>query len=112
MVVHPDVTATLKENALPEIFYGDCSDEDTKWAIEHLVPEPLIPTATEVTLTTENYGKVDRIYIHTLKDQAVTHTLQQQMVKANPCEVMTLETSHSPWLSAPEQLTEYLLKLA
>jgi pimeloyl-ACP methyl ester carboxylesterase len=112
LVVHPDTTATLKEEALKDIFYGDCSDEDIKWAIEHLVPEPLIPTATPVSLTNQNYGQVERIYIQTQKDQAITPAIQEQMVKANPCEVMTLETSHSPWLSAPEHLCEHLLKLA
>jgi pimeloyl-ACP methyl ester carboxylesterase len=49
-------TVTVRDEALKEVFYGDCSDEDVAWARARLVPEPLRapgppPTAPAPPLT-------------------------------------------------------------
>lgn len=104
-------TLTIKDEVLEEVFYEDCSEEDVKWAIDRLVPEPAAPIGTPVSLTDGNYGQVDRVYIETLRDRAISHPFQKTMVENNPCEVLTLPTSHSPFISAPDELAEHLLKL-
>ena len=39
-------------------FFHDCSEEDQKWAVDHIRPEPAGPVQDCVQLTEANYGKV------------------------------------------------------
>jgi pimeloyl-ACP methyl ester carboxylesterase len=103
---------TIKDEWLKEAFYGDCSDEDTEWAKSLLVLQATAPFATPVNTSEENYGTVRRFYISCLRDRAITPSAQKKMYKALPCEkVIFMDTSHSPFLSAPEKLTSHLLSL-
>jgi pimeloyl-ACP methyl ester carboxylesterase len=54
------------------VSYNDCSDEDIAWAAPLLVPEPTAPMQTPVRVSSENFGRVPRIYIETLRDNGVT----------------------------------------
>jgi pimeloyl-ACP methyl ester carboxylesterase len=54
------------------VSYNDCSDEDIAWAAPLLVPEPTAPMQTPVRISSENFGRVPRIYIETLRDNGVT----------------------------------------
>ena len=100
---------TIKDEWLKEAFYGDCSDEDTNWAKSLLVPQATAPFATPVNTTEKNYGLVRRFYISCLKDRAITPSAQEKMYKTLPCEkVVEMDTSHSPFLSVPEELVRHL----
>jgi pimeloyl-ACP methyl ester carboxylesterase len=102
----------IKDEWLREAFYGDCSEEETAWAKSLLVPQATAPFATPVNTTEINYGKVRRFYISCLCDKAITPSAQKKMFTALPCEnVIFMETSHSPFLSAPELLASHLLSL-
>ncbi len=95
-----------------EVFYNDCSDEDIAWAQSLLVPAPLQIAFTPVATTEKNFGRVPRYYIECLRDRAITHSCQRRMYMALPCErVFTLDTSHSPFLSAPQALVDHLLAI-
>jgi len=111
MVVAEDgASATLKEESVRELFFGDCSDEDAERAASLLSPEPLAPLTTPASITDANFGRVPRIYIETSEDKAVLPSLQKQMYEASPCQrVISMSTSHSPFLSAPEELVKHLL---
>ena len=113
LVVSDDqVSVTLKDEAVEQVFYGDCSPEDIAQAKARLTPEPLAPASTPVSLTEENFGRVPRTYIECLADRAIPPSLQKRMFEASPCErVITMSTSHSPFLSAPEELAGHLLEL-
>lgn len=105
-------SATLRGDSLRDAFYGDCSDEDAAWAASLLVPEALAPATTPLCTTEANWGRVPRIYIETLQDRALPPPLQQRMYTASPCErVITMDTSHSPFLSAPQQVASHLLSV-
>ena len=92
------------------VSYNTCSDEAVAWAGPHLVPEPTKPMQTPVTVTEENFGRIPRIYIETLQDKGVTAILQKQMYTNLPCrQVISMNTDHSPFMSAPEELTQHLL---
>ena len=109
-VADDQTAAIVKEEAVRERFYGDCSDEDVERALSLLSPEPLAPATTSVSISDENYGRVPRVYIETLEDKAVPPSLQKQMYEALPCErVISMTTSHPPFLSAPEELVKHLL---
>lgn len=103
--------ATLREDAIPAIFYHDCSQEDVAWARSRLVgPHPSLPLVTPIHVTEENFGRIPRVYITCLQDKALVPAVQRKMYTALPCDrVFSLDTSHSPFLSAPEELAGLLL---
>jgi pimeloyl-ACP methyl ester carboxylesterase len=102
----------LKQEAFKVALYADCSDEDVALATVLLTPEPNGPVATPLQLSDENFGRVVRVYIETLQDKGMTPTLQKKMYTAAPCQkIISMETSHSPFLSAPEKLVSHLTAL-
>jgi len=95
-----------------EVFYNDCSEEDIARAQSLLVPAPVQIAFTPVATSENNFGRVPRYYIECLRDRAITHPCQRRMYTAMPCErVFTLDTSHSPFLSAPQALVDHLLAI-
>jgi pimeloyl-ACP methyl ester carboxylesterase len=104
--------ATVKDRVIQDAFYGDCSAEDVARAKSLLVPQALAPFATPVNTTEENFGRVPRVYIECLQDRAISISLQRRMYTALPCQkVITMDTSHSPFFSAPEALVAHLISL-
>ncbi len=103
----------FKEGApLKDMFYGDCSDEDVARAISLLVPDALAPQGTPVRISAEHFGRVPRIYIECLRDRALTPPFQKRMYTATPCQaILSMETSHSPFFSAPQELVHHLTSL-
>jgi pimeloyl-ACP methyl ester carboxylesterase len=60
--------ATVKDEAIKDAFYGDCSAEDVARAKSLLVPQAAAPFGTPVNTTAENFGRVPRVYIECLQD--------------------------------------------
>lgn len=103
------LTGIVRPSQVQRLFYHDCSEEDVRFAQERLVPQPLLPLADAVSITGENFGRVPRYYIECIGDQAIGIEQQRRMHQATPCAgVFTLNTSHSPFLSAPEELARIL----
>jgi pimeloyl-ACP methyl ester carboxylesterase len=103
----------IREDAVRDVFYGDCSEEDVEKAKARLIPQPIAPFATPVGVSEEKFGRVRRAYIECLRDRAIGPATQKRMYTGLPCEkVVSIETSHSPFLSAPEELVGHLDTLA
>ena len=103
----------VREEALQEIFYGECSDEDLALAKLLLKPEPRGPASTAIHVTGANFGSVPRTYIECLRDRAIPLQLQRRMQAASPCKaVLSIDTDHSPFLSAHRRLAELLLSIS
>jgi pimeloyl-ACP methyl ester carboxylesterase len=99
------VTCTVRDSALRDGFFGNCSDEDYAYARERVSPEPLKPLVTPLTVTPGKFGRVPRAYIECTRDRAVTLGAQRRMQAALPCDpVLALDSDHSPFLSQPEEL--------
>lgn len=113
VIMAEDLSAsTMKEEALKEVFYGDCTDGDVAQARSLLVPQAMAPLLTPLSITEGNFGRVRRVYISCLRDRAFGPSCQKAMYEALPCEkVVFMDTSHSPFLSAPEELAKVLLSL-
>jgi pimeloyl-ACP methyl ester carboxylesterase len=112
MVADDHQTATVRDSALREAFYGRCSDEDVALARSLLKPEPLAPLATPVRITAARFGRVPRVYVECTDDRAITYAAQRKMQSALPCsERVTLESDHSPFFSCPDELAGALLRL-
>ena len=94
-------------------FYNDCTPDDVEWAKSQLAPQPIGPLVSPMRITDANYGRVPRIYIQCALDNAVTPDWAREMYTAMPCaEVIEMQTGHSPFLSAPEELARHLDQLA
>ena len=100
------------EEGLRDLFYNDCSDDDFAWAKSMLVPQPTAPYIDLMRTTDENFGRVPRVYIECLKDQALSPEIQKEMYTKLPCErVISMDTGHSSFLSAPEELVRHLVSI-
>lgn len=104
---------TVRGDKVRDIFYGDCPEEDAERARERLIPQPLAPFVTPVGVSEQNFGRIRRAYVECLRDRAIGPVTQKRMYGALPCEeVVSMETDHSPFLSAPEELAGVLDRLA
>ena len=114
LVVSEDgASATIREDVVVEALIHDCSEEDAERAKRRFAPQALAPFATPLSLTEGNFGRVPRAYIETLQDRAISPSFQEYMYGRQPCrEVLTMDTSHSPFFAAPEELAGHLESLA
>jgi len=105
-------SAVVNEERRKSIFYVDCSDEDVTLAQSLLVPQAVAPFATPVRTTRVNWGRIPRLYVECTRDTAISLTSQRHMQKSQPCDrVLTLETGHSPFFSAPGEVARFLLSV-
>lgn len=107
------LTYTYKRSNIATLFYNDCTPEDTYRAMERLRPMPRIIATTPVSTTAERFGSVPRVYIECTKDNAITLAMQRYMQRELPPRAsIAMATGHSPFLSAPEELTRHLMDIA
>jgi pimeloyl-ACP methyl ester carboxylesterase len=103
----------VASEAARELFYGDCSEEEARRATARLRPEPLASALTPLSVSAARWGSVPRAYIETLRDRAIPLEAQRAMRRALPCaSVVSMDTSHSPFLSEPEALAAHLIELS
>jgi pimeloyl-ACP methyl ester carboxylesterase len=106
-------TAEITATGAREFLYTLSPTADVEFALPRLTPEPVVPFATPVTTRPERYGRVRRCYIETLRDRTVPHALQksiQERVGFN--RVFTIDSDHSPFFSAPDELAHCLKAIA
>jgi pimeloyl-ACP methyl ester carboxylesterase len=78
-----------------------------------VIDEPLVPLATPVHLTAARFGKVDKAYIRTSKDQVISPYLQSAMLADAPVRLtQTLDTGHLALLVDPQGLAKAIEKAA
>ena len=107
------LSSTMPEEIIPPTFYGQCSAEDVARAIERLVPQATEPFLRQAQTTPERFGTVQRAFIECARDNAIPIDMQRAMIAAQPCDrVFTIDTDHSPFYSAPDELARDLLELA
>lgn len=104
---------TLDPAIYKEGLYHDCEDYISQLARLLLSQEPVESGITPLHLTEANYGSVPRYYIECTEDRAVTPFIQKKMYTEMPCKkVYSMQSSHSPFFSQPEKLSEILLEIA
>jgi len=104
----------LQADAMRELLFHDCSDEDAGKAMALLAPRQAAqPMTMPMRLTDENFGRIRKIYIECLQDKAVTPAQQRSMYSLTPCDkIISMNTSHSPFLSAPGELAGHLMSIS
>lgn len=104
---------SVKPGSEGEVFYTDCTPEQISGAVERLCVQPPQPLAQPAELTAERFGRIPRAYVECLRDQAITIDAQRKMIERVGCDrVVTLDTGHSPFLSAPADLADHLAEIA
>ena len=103
------VTCRLRESVIREALFSQCTDTDYAFALTHMTPEPLKPLVTKLEVTDQRFGRVPRAYVECSQDRTITLPAQRRMQAALPCEsVLTLDSDHSPFLSHPQPLAQWL----
>jgi pimeloyl-ACP methyl ester carboxylesterase len=112
--VDPAVNAsTLRPEIYKEGLYHDCDPYITELAKLLLSQEPVESGITSLQLTDERFGSVRRFYIECTEDRAVTPFIQQKMYTETACEkVYSMATSHSPFFSRPQELSDIFCEIA
>ncbi|MGC3947754.1 MAG: alpha/beta fold hydrolase [Chryseolinea sp.] len=107
------LTLDVKKEQLTNLFINDGNNVTKELVVNNYRAEPAIPFTNKVTLTKENFGAVDKVYIRTLQDVVISPGLQGRMIAAAGIKtVLEVNTSHSPFLAQPHHLSEVLLKAA
>lgn len=102
----------VADEGIVPTFYADCGAEDVALAKSLLVPQAGEPFAAEITLTPQRFGSVRRTYILCSEDKALGPKKQRQWIdRSGVAKEATLDTSHSPFFSAPAKLAEAIKSL-
>jgi hypothetical protein len=97
----------LREEDAKHAFYHDCPEADGAWAATRLRPDPLRPLLQRVSGAEDE--SLPRGYVACAHDRAITIGRQRAMVERSHFDrVVTMETGHSPFLSAPDELAGHL----
>ncbi len=95
-----------KSPRLQQLFYNTCQATDAKFALAHLQSEPFQPMVAPITISSARFGTVNKAYIECLQDRVVTIYDQRRMHDKITCEVISLNTDHSPFFSDPAALVK------
>lgn len=101
----------VKEEELQNSFAHDIPKEAFDKAKPSIVPEPAAPLMYELQITDENFGAIPKYYIECTEDRAIPIQVQRAMYKGKVKKVYTLNSSHTPNFSQPENLANILLEI-
>lgn len=103
--------ALVKEDEMQNSFAHDIPKEKFDAAKPYIVGEPSVPLMYELEITDKNFGKIPKYYIECTKDRAIPIEVQRAMYTGNVDKVFTLNSSHTPNFSQPENLANILLEI-
>jgi pimeloyl-ACP methyl ester carboxylesterase len=94
-----------------DLFYGTCTEADAKRAEQRLRPDPVRPLLQRLKGAVPD--RLLRGYIECTEDRAISPSRQRAMAeRASIRNIVTMQTDHSPFLSAPAELASHLSTLA
>jgi pimeloyl-ACP methyl ester carboxylesterase len=106
-------------SGLRRTFFGDVEPAIADAAIGLLTPDaPAKIALGETSLTADGWGALPRTYVFCSRDMAMRPPLQKRFITEadaafpnNPTSVLTLDASHSPFLSMPRQVADIVTRL-
>lgn len=91
-------------------FYHDCDEATARWAFERLGPERFgDTTVTPVSVPRFWEADLPRSFIRCLQDRSMPQWLADTVTQRLGVEQLTIDTSHSPFLSRPRELADLLV---
>jgi pimeloyl-ACP methyl ester carboxylesterase len=93
-----------------DFFYHDCDEATADWAFDRLTPETPGDTLT-TTLSVPRFWAADlpRSFILCQQDRSQPRWQADVTIKRLGVDALTIDTSHSPFLSRPAELAELLV---
>jgi pimeloyl-ACP methyl ester carboxylesterase len=93
-----------------EFFYHDCDEATARWAFERLTPEKAADTATP-PISVQRFWKAElpRSFVVCLQDRSQPRWLADVTARRLGVEPLTIDASHSPFLSRPGELSQLLI---
>jgi pimeloyl-ACP methyl ester carboxylesterase len=93
-----------------ELFYHDCDEATVRWAFDHLTPERFGDEVTTPICVPRFWAaELPRSFIRCLQDRSQPQWLADVTARRLGVEPLTIDTSHSPFLSRPAELAELLV---
>lgn len=92
-------------------FYHDCDEATARWAFERLGPERFgDTTVTPVSVPQFWQADLPRSFIVCEQDQSMPRWLADTVARRLGVEQLSIDTSHSPFLSRPGELAQLLVR--
>ncbi|ORA07616.1 alpha/beta fold hydrolase [Mycobacterium arosiense] len=92
-----------------ELFYHDCDPSTARWAFERLAPQSLAPMTAPVTASGFWTSDIPRSYILCELDRMMTPRAAEHFAERLGVMPLSLQASHSPFLSLPEETARLLI---
>ncbi len=93
-----------------QYFYHDCDEATARWAFERLGPERVGEvTVAPVSVPDFWAAELPRSFIRCEQDRAYPRWLADVVCRRLGVEPLTIDASHSPFLSRPAELAELLV---
>jgi pimeloyl-ACP methyl ester carboxylesterase len=121
----PDVTGMLEHLCFGEdgsmsfvdfegawdFFYHDCDEETARWAFKRLTPERVGDSAS-VAVSVPRFWEAElpRSFIRCLQDRSQPRWLADLTAKRLGVDALTIDASHSPFLSRPAETAELFVR--
>ncbi|PSR54990.1 hypothetical protein AHMF7605_16505 [Adhaeribacter arboris] len=99
-------TFTLDTAKVAHFLYHDCSAIDIAFAKANLSKQPVAPFATPVQVSDAVYGAIPKYYL--ICSEARNGNMSQMATNVSVKKTVTMKTSHSPFFSQPEVLTDLI----
>lgn len=118
-IIHPkrvynkfDV-ASLDRDTAVDRFCQDCSQSDQELFLRIVNWDmPQEPIRTKVQLG-ENYARIPKYYIKTLRDRSISIEEQMFMIQQTPCEkIFSIDSGHSPFFNKPNVIAKFLQEIS
>jgi pimeloyl-ACP methyl ester carboxylesterase len=109
----PDGTVVVAPETANKVFYNRCTPEAQAFAAQHLSPQPGAAGRGAVHTTRARLGGLPKSYIECTDDAALPIE-SQRALQANMAfgAIRTLDSDHSPFLSAPDALADAIAAVA
>jgi pimeloyl-ACP methyl ester carboxylesterase len=94
-----------------DFFYHDCDEGTSRWAFEQLTPAPGGEYSLE-PVSVPRFWEADlpRSYLLCLQDRAKPRSMSDEVARRLGVVPLTIDASHSPFLSRPGELAELLVR--
>ncbi len=107
------LTVELDRGIAHQAFAADVDKAHFEKLTHELTAEPTALMKTTLSLSDSRYGTVPRYYIECTRDNVVPIGFQQAMAMAQTLEAYyTMDSSHAPMLSQPDELCDILEDIA
>jgi pimeloyl-ACP methyl ester carboxylesterase len=108
--------AVMPAEVAKEALMHCCTDDEAQWAQARRRPQPAVPFTQPFQLDHSReaeFRALPRAYVTTLQDRAIKPAIQRLMYEAAGCDpVIEIDTDHSVWLSATDELVAGLDRIA